>query len=215
MTSLLGFLRRRFLAGILVVVPAIATLAALRFLFRTLDGVLGPWIATAVGREVPGLGILATLLTVLLAGVVAANLFGQRVVAAAERLIDSIPIARGIYRASRQIVATATLSERQAFREVVMVEYPRKGIYSYGFVTATLAREEPGGRRRLANVFIPGPPVPTTGVLIAVPEEELFYLDISAEDALKLVLSGGLVSPELLRERSGRPTEGSLERTRS
>jgi uncharacterized membrane protein len=186
-----------FVTGLVVTVPVVATFLALRFLFRSLDGLLGPTVTHLVGREVPGLGLLLTLAIVLVAGASARSFLGRRLVGLGERLIDQVPIARSVYRASREIVETATLSRRQLFREVVMVEYPRPGLYSYGFVTGYTIRET----ERLAHVFIPGPPVPTTGVLVAVPESQLLPLDLSIEDALKLILSGGMVTPAVLRTR--------------
>jgi uncharacterized membrane protein len=195
---LLAALRRRFLTGLLVTVPVLATLMALRFLLRTLDGVLGPVVTASLGREIPGLGALLTLLVVLGVGFVATNVFGRRLVGWVERGIGQVPIVRGIYRASREIVSTATLSQRQVFRDVVLIEYPRIGLWAYGFVTSYTHRQ---GGPPLANVFIPGPPVPTTGVLVVSPVAELYFLDMSVEDALKLVLSGGLVAPPVLPEK--------------
>jgi len=183
--------------GLVVTVPVVATFLALRFLFRSLDGLLGPTVTRLAGREVPGLGLLLTLAIVLVAGASARSILGRRLVGLGERLIGQVPIARSVYRASREIVETATLSRRQVFREVVMIEYPRPGLYSYGFVTGYTTRET----ERLAHVFIPGPPVPTTGVLVAVPESQLTHLDLSVEDALKLVLSGGMVTPPVLKSR--------------
>lgn len=190
-------LRRRFLAGLLVTVPVIATLLALRFLLRALDGLLGPLVTAALGRRIPGLGALLTLLVVLSVGFIATNVFGRRLVSWVERGIGQVPVVRGIYRASREIVSTATLSQRQVFRDVVLIEYPRQGLWAYGFVTSYTARR---GGARLANVFIPGPPVPTTGVLVVAPVDELRFLGMSVEDALKLILSGGLVAPPVLPE---------------
>jgi uncharacterized membrane protein len=186
-----------FVTGLVVTVPVVATFLALRFLFRSLDGLLGPTVTRLAGREVPGLGLLLTLAIVLVAGASARSILGRRLVGLGERLIGQVPIARSVYRASREIVETATLSRRQVFREVVMIEYPRPGLYSYGFVTGYTTR----GTERLAHVFIPGPPVPTTGVLVAVPEPQLMHLDLSVEDALKLILSGGMVTPPVLKSR--------------
>lgn len=201
MKRLLTHFRTRFLAGIAVVVPAIATFLALRFLFRQLDGIFSAPIAQVVGREVPGLGIVATALLVLVVGYVVTNLLGRRLVTLGESVVARVPLARTIYKASRDIVQAATVSRSLAFREVVVIEYPRKGAFSYGFVTSYTTRNVAGNRLRLANIFIPGPPVPTTGVLIALPVEELVYLDLSVEDALKLVLSAGVAAPAELRER--------------
>jgi uncharacterized membrane protein len=198
-----GHVRATFVTGLVVTVPVVATFLALRFLFRALDGVLGPTVAELTGHELPGLGLLATLIIVLAAGLGARSFIGRRLVHTGERLIDQVPVVRSVYRASRDIVETATLSKRQVFRDVVMLEYPRPGLYSYGFVTGYTRREE----QRLAHVFIPGPPVPTTGHLIAAPVEELVYLDMAVEEALKLILSGGMVTPASLREREGAPPD--------
>jgi uncharacterized membrane protein len=195
-------LRATFVAGLIVTVPAVATFLTLRFLLGAVDGLLAPLLTRALGTEVPGLGVLSTLTIVLLAGLVARSYVGRRLVALGDRVVTRIPVVRSIYRASREIVETATLSRRQVFRDVVLVEYPRRGVYSYGFVTAYTSWDGRGEAMGLANVFIPGPPVPTTGVLIAVPVEELTHLDLSVEDALKLVLSGGMVAPPRLSNRA-------------
>ncbi|MCG6921003.1 MAG: DUF502 domain-containing protein [Acidobacteria bacterium] len=198
-----GHLRATFVAGLVVTVPVVATFLALRFLFRSVDGLLGPSVASLIGRDIPGLGLLMTLGLVMLAGLAARSFVGRRLAGAGARVIDQVPIVRSLYRASREIVETATLSRRQVFREVVMLEFPRPGLYSYGFVTGYTSREVDGDTRRLAHVFIPGPPVPTTGVLVAVPAEQLIVLDLSVEVALKLILSGGMVAPPSLRVREG------------
>jgi uncharacterized membrane protein len=193
-------LRAAFGAGLVVVVPIVATYLALRFVFQSIDGLLGPWVADLIGKSVPGLGLLVTIGLVLLAGLLAKSLVGRRLVSHSERLVLQVPLVRSIYRASREIVQTATLSRRQVFRDVVLLEYPRKGLYSFGFVTGYTRRAD-RAQSELANVFIPGPPVPTTGILIAAPVEELTYLDLTVEEALKLVLSGGMVTPPELRVR--------------
>jgi uncharacterized membrane protein len=206
MRSVVVGFRATFVAGLVVVVPAVATFLTLRFLFRNVDGLLAPLVAAVLGVDVVGLGVLSTLGVVLLAGLVVKSYLGRRLVAVGDRAVTRIPVVRAIYKASRDIVETATLSRRQIFREVVLLEYPRREIYSYGFVTAYTSRVKPGGRE-LANVFIPGPPIPTTGALVAVPVEQLIYLDISVEEALKLVLSGGMVAPPSLGVRPrGGPT---------
>jgi uncharacterized membrane protein len=201
-------LRARFLAGVVVTVPVVATILALRFLLRSLDALLGPWIARLIGREVPGLGLLATIVLVFLIGIVAKNYVGRRAITGVEKLFSSLPLVRRIYNASKDIVESATLSHRHLLREVVMVEYPRRGVYSYGFVTSYTTQHEPNGPKRFANVFVPGPPVPTTGMLVAFPVEELLYLDMSIDEALKLILSLGIAAP---LELHGRPSGPYLE----
>lgn len=208
MKGFIAKIRAKLLAGIVVIVPVVATILALRFLLRNLDALLGPWIGELIGRSVPGLGLLATLLLLFLTGIIATNYAGGRLISIVERAFTTLPIVRRIYGASKDIVESATLSQRQLLRDVVMVEHPRKGLYSYGFVTSYTTRFGLDGPRDLANVFIPGPPVPTTGNLVAVPVEELIYLDVSTDDALKIVLSLGIASP---RELHIRPAPTPLE----
>lgn len=201
MKPVVAKLRAKFVAGVVVTVPVIATILALRFLFRQLDSLLGPLFASLIGREVPGLGLLVTLLIVLFVGFLATNFVGRRLLAAAEHVFSEVPLVRRIYNASKDIVQSASFARRHVLREVVMAEYPRRGVHSYGFVTSYAVRQTSDGPKRIANVFIPGPPIPTTGVLVAIPADELFYVDMSVEQALKLVLSMGIATPPELRER--------------
>jgi uncharacterized membrane protein len=196
-------LRAKLLAGLVVTVPAIVTVLALRFLLRTVDSVLGPAIAVLLGREVPGLGLLATAVLVLLLGMAATNLVGKRLIALVERAFTEVPLVRRIYGASKDIVESATLSQKQVFREVVMIEYPRLGVFSYGFVTGTTRRTGPSGAIDLVHVFIPTPPLPTTGAMVAVPADQVCRIDLSIEDALKLVISAGLAVPREIGVRAG------------
>lgn len=201
MRTFVGRIRAKLLAGIVVTVPVVATIVALRFLFRNLDALLGPWIANLIGRSIPGLGLAATVLLIFIAGIVATNYVGRRLIAFMERAFSSVPLVRRVYGASKDIVESATLSQRHLLREVVMLEHPRKGAYSYGFVTSYTTRPGSDGAQQLANVFIPGPPVPTTGNLVAVPVEELVYLEMSVDAALKLIISLGITAPSELRGR--------------
>jgi uncharacterized membrane protein len=203
MKNLMTGIRAKLLAGIVVTVPVVATVLALRFLLRNLDALLGPWIASLIGHSVPGLGLVATVLIVFLAGILATNYAGRRAISLMERAFKGVPLVRRVYGASKDIVESATLSQRHVLREVVMLEHPRKGAYSYGFVTSYTTRHEPDGSRRLANVFIPSPPVPTTGNLVALPVEDLLYMDMSLDEAFKLILSLGITSPLELNGRAG------------
>jgi len=201
-----GRLRATMLAGLVVTVPAVVTVLALGWVFRRVDSLLGPLIARWVGHSVPGLGLLATLLLVLLVGVIATNYVGRRAIALVERFFVALPFVRRIYGASKEVVQSATLTRGPSFREVVMVEYPRAGLSAYGFVMSYVTVHAAGSTQRLANVFIPTPPVPTSGILSVVPVAELRYLDVSIEDAVKLILSAGLASPAELRVRPPGPT---------
>jgi uncharacterized membrane protein len=197
MKKLMTGIRAKLLAGIVV------TVLALRFLLRSLDTLLGPWIGSLIGRSVPGLGLAATVLIVLFAGILATNFAGRRAISLMERAFRGVPLVRRVYGASKDIVESATMSQRHLLREVVMLEHPRRGAYSYGFVTSYTTQSGPDGVRRLANVFVPSPPVPTTGNLVAVPPEDLLHLDMSIDDAFKLILSLGITSPLEIQGRAG------------
>ncbi|HET9887878.1 MAG TPA: DUF502 domain-containing protein, partial [bacterium] len=188
-------IRRKFVAGIIVTVPAIVTYLALRFLFNTVDDILGPLLGKVLGRDIPGLGLVATALLILIMGFTATNLVGRRIVRGWEGIVANLPVVRRIYISAKEFLEALTSPNRMLFREVVLVEYPRKGIYSYAFVTSYVMLQGPKGPGEIAHVFVSNPPVPTTGTFIAVPVEELMYLDMPVDTALKLIVSGGIVTP--------------------
>lgn len=203
MNRALAGLRRVFLAGILITVPTVVTFLALRVLFLWLDGILGPWMTRLLGRNIPGLGLIATLLLILIVGIAATNIIGRRFIIVGEAIFTRVPLVRQIYRTSKEIIEALTMPKRQLFREVVMIEYPRRGLHAYGFVTNYITRHGPRGEERLAIVFLPNPPVPTTGVMVAAPLGDITYLDLSIDDALKLILSAGVVMPADLYTAEG------------
>jgi len=195
MKRIFSTIRRKFVAGIIVTVPAIVTFLALRFLFNTVDDILGPILGRAVGRDIPGLGLVATALLILIMGFTATNLVGRRLVRGWEAMVATLPVVRRIYTSAKEFLEALTSPNRMLFREVVLVEYPRKGLYSYAFVTSYVTLHGPKGAEQVAHVFVSNPPVPTTGTFIVVRMEDLMYLDMPVETALKLIVSGGIVSP--------------------
>ena len=195
MKGILGTIRAKFVAGIIVTVPAIVTILALRFLFNTVDNVLGPILGRAVGHDIPGLGLVATALLILIMGFTATNLVGRRLVRGWEAMVATLPVVRRIYISAKEFLEAVTSPNRMLFREVVLVEYPRKGIYSYAFVTSYVTLHGAKGAEQIAHVFVSNPPMPTTGTFIAVHVEDLLYLEMSVETALKLIVSGGIVTP--------------------
>ncbi len=204
MGSLLRKLRSLFLAGILVIVPVIVTYLALRLLFHSVDNVLGPWIGRVLHKQIPGLGLAATILLIFLMGLLATNFLGRWLIAVGERVFASVPLVRNIYNAAREIVhALAMPREKQPFKEVVLVEYPRKGLYAYAFVTAyTTLRRPEGGTELMAHVMVPSTPIPTTGWILIVPVRELIYLDLGIDAALRALFSAGAAAPQELREKT-------------
>ncbi len=193
-------LRAKFLAGLLVTVPMIATILALKLLFQSIDGLVGSLPERIFGYPVPGFGILVTTLVVLFMGFLASNFAGRKFIGIGEKLFVNIPLVSKIYLAAKELMQAITLPNRMLFKAVVIVEYPRKGLFAYGFITSETEHRTEAGIGRLVNVFIPSVPMPTTGFLVAIPEKEVVKVNISVEEALKLVVSGGLVSPKFFQE---------------
>ncbi len=196
--------RNIFLAGLVVLLPVAFTFTALRILFNFADGILGPVIADLFlgGVRVPGLGLFLTLAIIFFTGLLTTNLLGKRVIVLAEGLLSRTPLVNRIYLTMKQIVEAFT-QQRSAFKEVVMVEYPRKGIYSLGFVTGVTRGLPVVGEGELVNVFIATTPNPTSGFILLLPRKEVIPLDISVEDGLKLIISAGVLVPNGLRLGEG------------
>lgn len=191
-------------AGLLVVLPAFITGYALLLVFRLTEGLVGSLLRQFIARPIPGAGFLATLFLLFLAGAITTNIFGRRALAWAESLLARIPVVGGIYSTTRQF--TEAISSRGAFRRVVMVEYPRTGLYSLGFLTGQAPRALTDAvGRELANVFVPTVPNVTTGFLLHVPVAELTFPPMTVDEGLKLIVSAGLVAPGTPGKEGGGP----------
>lgn len=194
-------LRRYLIAGLLVWVPLVITGVVVKLLVDFMDGsllLLPPaWRPDALlGFSIPGLGLILTFAIVLVTGMVVANLLGRKLVDFWEGVLARIPIVRSIYSAVKQVVETMFIGGGDAFRKVLLVEYPRKGLWTIGFQTGVAIGEvQEKTAREVVTVFIPTTPNPTSGFIILVPREDAIELEMSVEDALKLVMSLGVVSP--------------------
>lgn len=189
-------IRTYLIAGVLVLLPVGVTVFVLVALFRFLDNLLGPVFALVLGVRVPGLGLLAGILVILGTGALASNVLGRRVVQVFDRVMMRVPFARTIYMATKQLSDSILQQDRGAFKQAVLVEWPRAGLYSVGFVTGrTRGETQAKTREQVVNVFIVTTPNPTTGFLCLVPESQVVPLDMTVEDAIKLVVSAGIVTP--------------------
>jgi len=194
-------LKRNFLAGLLVLLPISLTVYIILFLLRTMDKILkylppkyNP--ETYLPFRIPGLGFLFVIVIILLTGFLARNYIGNKLIELWENIVNKIPFIRAIYLAIKQLIETIFMKEKD-FNKVVLVQYPRKGIFALGFTTSQ-TKGEPVEKvqKKLINVFMPTTPNPTSGFYLLVPEEELIFLDMSVEEAFKLIISGGIVHPE-------------------
>lgn len=197
--SIKTVIKKQFLAGLLVTVPLIVTYLVLKMVFQALDGLLDPLVYKLVGYNIPGLGAVVTILLVLLAGILATNYIGAKLIGAGDRLLGHTPLVRVIYLAAKQLIQSVTTPRGAAFAEVVLVEYPRKGIYVIGFLAGRCRVDVPGGTEQRNLVFIPSSPTPFTGYVVIMRDDEIFPTDIPLEAAIKLLVSGGIVTPELVR----------------
>ena len=189
-----GNLRRIFVSGLFALIPIGATVWFVTWLFQAIDNLLQPVIQFVVGYSIPGVGFVGTLLLVYGLGLIANNVVGRKVLEGWESLIGRIPLIKGLYGGVKQVAEAFGPQSKDQFRDVVLIEFPSPATYALGF--ATLSLEVPGiGTSRY--VFVPTTPNPTSGYLLVVPVAKLRFVEMSVEEGLKLVISGGVVGPSL------------------
>ncbi len=198
--SFLATLRTTFLRGIGIIIPLGLTVWFFAALLYAVDSILSPVLVQIIGLHVPGLGFLAMLVIILLVGLLTRNLVGRLFFGGLEDFLTTIPFVRSVYSAVKDLVGAFVYGGKgRTFRQVVMVEYPRRGLFTIGFVTNEMRFTAADGTvTDFLNVYVPNPPNPTSGVLVLVPKPEATPLALSIEEGLKLVLSGGIVLPEKL-----------------
>lgn len=197
-------LRRYFVTGLVIVLPGVLTLYIVWILFNFVGGFLSPFLGvilrSVVGKETADplatlLSVLVTVGLIILVGVTGTH-FSQRMFQKAEILFSRIPLVRGIYGSIRQLIDLITTKD-SAFQRVAMIEYPRKGIRSLCFVTSRRRWELPDRSDYVVSVFLPTSPNPTSGFFFLVPEKEVTYLNISVDEAVKMIISGGIIGPDI------------------
>jgi uncharacterized membrane protein len=190
-------LRRNILAGLGVLVPVVITYLVLRFVVGFVDGLLRPLTGRLLDVVVPGLGLAITVVGLYLVGLIVTTVVGRRMVEWGNRVMENIPLVRVVYRTARQVTDALNSSATAHYRRVVFLEFPRPGLRSIGLVTSEW--REPDGRLYLM-VYIPTVPNPTSGFLVVVPAEQVEPTAMSVEDALKVVVSAGVLAEEVVRK---------------
>lgn len=224
--SLGGRLRAYFLAGILVTTPLAITIALATWLIEFVDSRIVPliplrynpdfYLKEYLGFEIgiPGLGLIVLFIFITLVGAMTAGFVGRILIKSSENMLNRMPIIRSIYGASKQILETVLKTQSNAFRQAVLVEYPRRGLWAVAFITGRTEGEVQNlVADDLINIFLPTTPNPTSGFLLFVPREDLILLDMPVDEAIKMVISGGIVTPPDRRsaELKGTPVTGSSE----
>jgi uncharacterized membrane protein len=211
-------LRGYLIAGLLVWVPLGITVLVVKLLVNLMDRTLVVWPPAwrpeaLFGFDIPGLGFALTFIVIILTGVAVANLIGRRLVSAWESLLARIPLVRTIYSVVKQVVQTVVSADSSAFRKVLLVEYPRKGTWTVAFM-ASEGSDEIQKRlgQEIITVFVPHAPNFTSGFIIIMPRKEAIVLEMSVEEAMKMVMSLGLTRPPPNNGIKGVETESSSSR---
>jgi uncharacterized membrane protein len=190
-----------FLTGFAAMIPVGVTVYIIFFLIRTMDNLVKiiphrfqP--DELLGFHIPGLGIIFTLVLMFIIGLITKSYLGRKAVSLGEWIVDKIPFVSGIYKGVKQLVDAIFSDKHRSFRKAVLIEYPRRGLYSIAFVTGDSRGElqEKTGQKHI-NLFIPTTPNPTSGFYIMIPENDVIPLDMSVEEAFSLIISGGIISP--------------------
>ena len=184
-------IKTRIIAGLLAIVPIAVTFWILKFLFTFLDSLASPFLKK-VGIEIPGLGIILTLLFIFVLGLIITNVLGKTLFNWGEKILAKLPIVNTIYNTIKQITSAFSGSTVKSFQQVIFIQYPREGLWTMCFVTHQSTNENGD---TFYHVFVPTTPNPTSGVFIVIPKKDAIHPDISVEDGLKAIISGGILDP--------------------
>jgi uncharacterized membrane protein len=195
------WLRRSFIAGFFVTVPLVISVAAFVWIFRLIDGFVGPLYAAWIGREVPGLGILTTALVVLMVGAVATNVIGKRLLQQAEAMLLRVPVFRTIYAPVKQLVVAFSPDNEYGFKRVVLLEQPGRG-FVLGFLTREFTVDRGQGPEQMVAVYVPTNHLYLGDVIICA-RNQASYPDITVQQGIRVFLTGGMALASRLRARRG------------
>jgi uncharacterized membrane protein len=198
-------MRRHFFTGLLVIAPTVFTGWLVWKIFVTIDNLIAPLQKKFPIIDIPGIGFVIVLLLIFIVGVLANNLIGRRIIAGGESLLNRLPLIRRIYNASKELSEVFLTDKKTVFQRVVMIRYPHADSFALAFVTNKGARYfNTVVGEELINVFIPTTPNPTSGFLLLIPLRNVYPVEISVEEAMKIIISGGAFTPQLL-ENAGPP----------
>ncbi len=213
-------IRRKLVAGLLVVFPIFITFIIIKFLFGLIGGILSPVVEKAfvlLGFSPKGtvddfivtsIAFILTFSALYFIGVIATNFFGKLILNFFEAILNKTPIIKNIYTSSKKLIEIISLPSRQSFKRVVIVEYPRVGMKAFAFVTGNIKTKD---GEELTSIFVPTTPNPTSGFLIYLPEDDIIETSMDIEEGMKLIISGGILVPEHLELNNGKLTSEAQE----
>jgi uncharacterized membrane protein len=192
-----SWLRRRFLTGFFVTVPLFISVAALVWIFGVVDGLTTPFYNRLLGRPVPGLGMLSTLLAIMMVGVIATNVIGRRLLQRGEDILLRVPVFRTIYAPVKQLVIAFSPDNESGFKRVVFIEHGTRG-YAIGFLTKEFSVDRGSGREALIAVYVPTNHL-YLGDIVVCRRDQAMFPDISVEEGIRIFLTGGMALPPIVR----------------
>ena len=218
--SMLAAMRGNFLTGLIIVAPVVITIYLTWTIIEFVDARVVPLVPevynprTYIEYDIPGFGLFIFLIFTSVVGYFTRNLFGRQLVRIAEGWVDRLPIVRTIYNALKQIVETILSQSNTSFQKACLVEYPRRDIWAIAFISTETRGEIPGrvDEPEMVSVFLPTTPNPTSGFLLFVPAADVVELDMTVEEAAKLVISAGLVTPPTKEEREAAANRAAARR---
>ncbi|WP_129596780.1 DUF502 domain-containing protein [Anaerophilus nitritogenes] len=190
-------IRKMFVTGLLVLIPIVVTISLIGWVFNKIDSIFRIPLEKIIGFPLIGVGVILNLIIITSTGFFATNYLGKKIIYFIEKTLIKIPLVNTIYISVKQLIHTLFLKQRDAFKSAVLVQYPSKGIYTIGFITADTPIEiSKNLDKDMKSIFIPTTPNPTSGMFVMIPKSDIIVLDISIEVALKLVVSGGILMPD-------------------
>jgi uncharacterized membrane protein len=198
--SIRSTFKRKFVAGLFVTIPILITILVIERFFTFIDNLLEPLLRSIIGYHIPGLGFLTAIFIIFIVGLISTNVFGKRLIQLADRIFLKLPLFKSLYTAIKQIMDAFSPESKGAFKKFVIVEYPRQGIYAFGFLTKECRIE---GGAELRAVYIPTNNL-YLGEIVLFKEEDIIYTDIPIEEGVRIILSGGIATPGEIKKTKKR-----------
>ncbi|WXR61575.1 DUF502 domain-containing protein [Peptostreptococcaceae bacterium AGR-M142] len=188
------FIRKIFITGFITILPASVTISLIFWLLNKIDIVFREPLERLIGFPIYGIGFLITVILIFLTGIFAMNVLGKEIFRLFDHFMHKMPLVNIVYASIKQLLEAIRINQKNSFKSAILVQYPKEGIYTIGFVTADAPEFISKELNKVCiSIFIPTTPNPTSGMFVMVPKEDIIYLDLSVEEAIKLVVSGGML----------------------
>lgn len=200
MSSIRASFKQKFFAGLIITIPVVITIFVLKWAILLVDGVLSPLFDYVIGYHIYGLGFVSSIVLIFMVGVISTTVFGRKLIEYFEKILKKIPVFKGLYSGISQIAKAFSSTTKGAFKKFVIIEYPRKGLFAFGFLTkeCVIKNNSDNSECCVRAVYVPTNNL-YLGEIVLCREEEVIYTDMSIEDGIKIVMSGGIATPDMLQ----------------